>query len=88
MLGRRTLLLQQKTLQICIGSNPEDEDKHGGYGYWFRNKEGEMILEFCAAKEEGKSSSHLWVWSIQNSGRLLFVKKKPKESFERYKSLT
>ena len=33
-----------------VGSNPENyEYQLGGYGYGVRNKEGEMILQFCAA---------------------------------------
>ena len=33
-----------------IGSNPENyERQHGGSGYGVRKKQGEKILEFCAA---------------------------------------
>ena len=33
-----------------VGSKPENyEDQHGGEGYGVRNKEGERILEYCAA---------------------------------------
>ena len=33
-----------------VGSNPKDyEDQHEGYSYGKRNREGERILEICAA---------------------------------------
>ena len=36
-------------------------------------------------REEGKSTSHLWAWSIKSSCGLLFGKEKPKEAFEKQK---
>ena len=56
----------------------------GGYGYRVKNKDGEMIFfsyehdspEYTF-QEESKPSSHLWIWSIEPSGQLLFCKEKP-----------
>ena len=57
-----------------------------------RNSEVLYSYEYDSRKhtlqQEGKSPSHLWDWSIKNSGRLLFGKEKQKEAFERYKIMT
>ena len=44
------ILVTAEAFSGHVGSNSEDyEDQHGGYDYGVTNKEGESILDFCAA---------------------------------------
>ena len=53
-----------------------------------KGRDSEVLYSYEYDSRKGKSPSHLWDWSIKNSGRLLFGKEKQQEAFERYKIMT
>ena len=49
-LEEKGIVLITQYFNTWVGSNPKDyEDQHEGYSYGKWNKEGERILEICAA---------------------------------------